>query len=257
MHPCRPVWKALLITVMLMLASISKVQAGTILIGSGAAMNTGQGQLLVGCNDLEVAGDFGGLAAGAHNVSILTGGSLSHNQLSFSGDWENAGQVGVPGSVHWLDGCGVTDAQMTGSTDFSAFEISTSTGRTVRLQANATQQVTDSMILQGEPDELLVLRSTVSGQQAGLTLAPGSSQSIAFVDVSDIDSSGGQPIAPGGPGLKNSVDSGNNINWFQEVLSAIPVSTLGLIGTTLLIMLVALMGLGRARHAHASKEGMT
>lgn len=257
MHQRRFVWKALLITVMLMLASIAQVQAGTILIGTGAAMDTGQGQLLIGCNDLEVAGDFGGQAAGARDVSILAGGSLATDELSFSGDWENAGQVEVPGWVRWLEGCGATDAQMTGSTDFSAFEISTSTGRTVRLQANVTQQVTDSLILQGAPDELLMLRTTVSGQQAGLTLVPGGSQSIAFVDVSDMDSSGGQPMAPGSPGLHNSVDSGNNINWFQEVLSAIPVSTLGLIGTTLLIVLFALMGLGRARHAHVSKEGMT
>lgn len=257
MQPCRPDWKALLITALLVLSSLAQAQAGMILVGSGAAMDTGQGQLLVGCNDLEVAGDLGGQAAGARDVSILTGGSLSTDELSFSGDWENAGQVGVPGWVRWLDGCGVTDAQMTGSTDFAAFEISTSTGRTFRLQANVTQQVTDSLILQGAPVELLMLRSTVPGQQARLTLAPESSQSIAFVDVSDMDSSGGQPMAPGSPGLHNSVDSGNNINWFQEVLSAIPVSTLGLIATMLLIVLVALMGLVRARNAHVSKEGMT
>lgn len=251
------VWNPLLITAVLVLASVAQVQAGTILIGAGAAMDTGQGHLVLGCNDLEVAGDIGGHAAGARNVSILTGGSLNTDQLSFSGDWANTGQVEVPGLVRWLDGCGVLDAQMTGTTDFSALEISTTSGRTVRLEANATQRVTDSLILQGAPGALLMLRSTDPGQHAGLTLTPGASQSIAFVDVADLDSSGGQPMAPGSAVLHNSVDSGNNLDWFQEFLGAIPISSLGLIGTMLLILVISLMGLGRARHAPDSNEGMT
>lgn len=261
MHQRRLVCSPRLIIAMLALASVAQVQAGTVLIGPGAGMDTGQGQLVLGCNDLAVAGVFGGHAAGAGNVSILAGGSLSTDQLSFSGDWENAGQAEVPGSVRWLDGCNVLDAQMTGVTDFSALEISTTNGRTVRLQANATQHITDSLILQGAPDALLMLRSTVPGQHAGLTLAPEGSQSIAFVDVADMDSSGGQLMAPGSADLYNSVDSGNNLNWFQGFLSAIPVPvpvpTLGLTGTMLLILLIALMGLGRARHARLSNEGMT
>jgi hypothetical protein len=249
MHHRRLVWNPLLIVVMLLLASVAQVTAGTVLVGPGAGMDTGQGHLVLGCNDLEVAGSLGGHATGARHVSILTGGSLNTDQLSFSGDWDNAGQVEVPGLVRWLDGCGVLDAQMTASTDFSALEVNTTTGRTVRLQANATQHVTDSLILQGAPDALLMLRSTSPGQHAELTLAPGGSQSIEFVDVADMDSSGGQTMAPGSADLYNSVDSGNNINWFQGFFSAIPVPTLGLIGMMLLILLIALMGSSRARHA--------
>ncbi len=198
-----------------------------------------------------------GHAAGARNVSILTGGSLNTDQLSFSGDWANSGQIEVPGLVQWLDGCDVSDTQMTGTTAFSALEISTTSGRTVHLQANATQHVTDSLTLQGTSGALLMLRSTDPGQHAGLTMDPGGSQSVAFVDVADMDSSGGETMAPGSPDLHNSVDSGNNLNWFQEFLSAIPISTLGLVGTMLLILLISLMGLGRARHAPDSNEGMT
>jgi hypothetical protein len=72
-----------------------------------------------------------------------------------------------------------------------------------------------------------MLRSTVPGQHAGLTLAPGGSQSIAFVDVADMDSSGGQTLAPGSADLYDSVDSGNNLNWFQGFLTQIPIPTLG------------------------------
>lgn len=258
--PVRPrwfVWNHCLIMAMLILAPVAQVQAGTVLIGSGAGMDTGQGHMVLGCNDLEVAGDIGGHAAGARDVSIFTGGSLSTDQLSFSGDWENAGQVAVSGLVRWLDGCDVLNAQMTGDTGFSALEISTTNGRTVRLQANAMQHVTDSLILQGAPDALLMLRSIDPGQQAGLTLAPGGNQSISFVDVADMDSSGGQTMAPGSATLHNSLDSGNNINWFRGISSPIPVSTLGLISTILLILFIALMGLDRARHARVSNEDMT
>lgn len=246
-----------LISAILILTSVAQVQAGTVLVGSGAEVDTGQGQLVLGCNDLEVAGGIGGHAIGARNVSILAGGSVSTDQLSFSGDWVNDGHVEVSGLVRWLDGCEVLDAQMAGSTDFSALEIRTTDGRTVRLHVDATQHVSDSLILQGAPDALLMLRSTGPGQHAGLALAPAGSQSIAFVDVADMNSSGGQAMAPGSPDLYNSVDSGNNVNWFQEILGAIPVPALGLIGTMLLILSIALMGLHRARHAHESNEGMT
>ena len=249
MHQRRLVRVPCLITAILVLVSIAQVQAGTLRVGSGAEMDTGQGQLVLGCNDLEVSGSFGGHAAGARNVSIFNGGAVTTDQLSFSGDWDNAGQVEVPGLVSWLDGCNVMDAQMSGITDFSALAISTTNGRTIRLQANATQQVSDSLILQGAPDALLTLRSTVPGQHAGLTLSPSGSQSIAFVDVADIDSSGGQALAPGSADLSDSVDSGNNLNWFQGVMSAVPIPTLGLIGTMLMILFIALMGAGRARHA--------
>jgi hypothetical protein len=245
-----------LILAMLVLATVAQVQAGTVLVGSDAAMDSGQGQLILGCNNLEVAGEISGRAIGAGNVSILSGGSLSTDLLSFSGDWENAGQAEVPGSVRWLDGCEVLDAQMAGNTVFSALEIHSTDGRTVRLLANATQHVTDSLILEGAADSLLTLRSTAPGQHAGLTLAPAGSQSIAFVDVADMNSSGGQTMAPGSPDLYDSIDSGNNVNWFRGISSAIPVSTLGLIGTMLLVLLIALMGLDRARHTRESNEGM-
>lgn len=253
----RLVWNIRLIFAILTLASVAQVQAGTVIVGSGAEMDTGQGQLVLGCNDLEIAGGLGGHVAGTRNVSILAGGSLSTDQLSLSGDWENHGHVEVPGLVRWLDGCEVLVAQMAGSTDFLALEVSTTDGRMVRLQANTTQSVADSLVLQGAPDALLMLRSTVPGQHAGLVLAPAGSQSISLVDVADINSSGGQAMAPGSPELHGSVNSGNNINWFQEILSAIPVSTLGLIGTMLLILLIALMGLDRARNTRESNEGMT
>jgi hypothetical protein len=81
MHQRRLVRIPCLITVMLILASIAQVQAGTVLVGPGAAMDTGQGHLVLGCNDLEVAGSLGGHATGARNVSILNGGSLTTDQL--------------------------------------------------------------------------------------------------------------------------------------------------------------------------------
>lgn len=252
MHQRIPVWT---FTAMLVLLSAGPLQAGTVMVGPGAGLDTGAGQLNLGCNDLTVAGDFGGHVVGAGNVSVLGGGSLNTDQLSFSADWQNAGQAEVPGSVQWLDGCDALDVQMTGVTEFSTLEISTNNGRAVRLQANATQQVTGALTLQGAPGALLTLRSTMPGQFAGLSLAPQGSQSIAFVDVADIDSSDGQLMAPGSAELSNSVDSGNNLNWFREFASAIPVPTLGLTGAMLLIFMFVLMSVGRFRHARSSMRG--
>jgi hypothetical protein len=102
MHRRRLVWSPVLIVVMLLLASVAQVTAGTVLVGPGAGMDTGQGHLVLGCNDLAVAGGLGGHATGARHVSILIGGSLNTDQLSFSGDWDNAGQC----RPVWLGGLG-------------------------------------------------------------------------------------------------------------------------------------------------------
>jgi hypothetical protein len=53
---------------------------------------------------------------------------------------------------------------------------------------------------------------------------------------------------PGSADLYGSVDSGNNLNWFEGFFNAIPAPTLGLIGMMLLVLLIALTGSSRARH---------
>jgi hypothetical protein len=80
--------------------------------------------------------------------------------------------------------------------------------------------VLDALMLQGAAGNLLVLRSSMTGQQAFLKLDPGGSQSIDYVDVADIGATG-QTLA-----AANSVDSGNTTGWsLVTSASATPTGT--------------------------------
>ena len=66
---------------------------------------------------------------------------------------------------------------------------------------------------------------------------------MSAVDVQDIDSSGGETIAPGPPASFNSLDSGNNTNWFIAVIQEIlPVDTLPTPLLAVLALLLLLLG---------------
>ena len=119
------------------------------------------------------------------------------------------------------DGCMPNQSNITGSSTFFALQIMTSTGKTVDFQAGATQTVLDSLTLLGTAGNLLVLRSSMPGQQAFLNLGPMGAQMIDYVNVADIGATG-QALAAG----PNSVDSGNTSGWsFGEVASATPTRT--------------------------------
>jgi hypothetical protein len=65
--------------------------------------------------------------------------------------------------------------------------------------------------------------------------------------VQDIDASAGESIANGPPARFNSVDSGNNSNWFISAIQEIvPVNTLPVPLLGLLVLLTFLVG-ARAR----------
>jgi hypothetical protein len=220
--------------------------AQEILVGSDANISLGSGSLDFGCGNLSVAGTFSvnaGSAFGIRDAVISTGrvdgGSGS---LSLSGNWENLGQFAAQsGSVQVVDGCAVSSSVFTGDTTFGYLSLETNTGKEAIFTSGSTQTVTRGLSLTGMEGNRLAIRASQAGADAAITLAAGASQLISWVDVQDINSGGGQVLAPGSPMSFLSLDSGNNLNWFIESISAIPVDTLpfpviGLLAVLLLLV---------------------
>ncbi|TVQ40152.1 MAG: hypothetical protein EA370_04095 [Wenzhouxiangella sp.] len=236
--------KALPLLVALAL-SANPAAAGVVVVGSGSNLLTGSGQIELGCGDMEIAGSLSGEVTGARNINFTAGAALTGAVLSLSGDWINNGPQALDAIVDWRDGCGVTASNMLGSSDLPALNITSESGREVRFEANAEQRIVNSLGLTGTPDTRLRLRSTDPMLYAGLTLDFGASQLIDSVDVARIDSSAGQSIAPGDPADYNSVRAGPVRNWFT--LPPIPIPTLGLVSSSLLVLIMILIGLFHQR----------
>jgi hypothetical protein len=177
-------------------------------IGGSSTVKLGDALLKLGCNDLHIQ-SAGTLQAQASTIRI-------------GGNWDNQGTFDAgTGTVIFEDGCVPNMSSIAGSNTFFALQTMTSAGKTVDLEAAVTQTVLDALTLLGTVGNLLVLRSSMPGQQAFLTLQPGGSQNIDYVDVADIGATG-QTLVAGA----NSVDSGNTTNWsFLGVPSATPTST--------------------------------
>lgn len=229
------------ITMLIIALTLQPVMAGMVKIEEGSSVFTGSGQIDLGCGDAEIAGSLAGSLIRARDLTFSPGASTSGASLSLSGNWINNGPRALNALVDWRDGCGVTESIMLGNSDVTALHITSDSGREIRIDTDGEQRVSDSLSLIGSTGHLLRLRPTSAHQFARLSLNFGGSQMIDSVDVARIDSSAGQDIAPGMPGDYNSLRSGPVRNWF--LLPAVPVSTLGVTSTVLLILLMGLLGL--------------
>lgn len=218
---------------------------GRVLIGEGSGIDTGRGQLAIGCASLTVAGLASGQWSGIEDIELAPSARLETSRLEFGGDWHGTGVHDVPGEVAWQQQCDRFDGSMRGSTRFAALSVTTTSGLLRRFDVDGEQTITGSLRLAGG-EMPLVLRSTVPGEAARLTVPAPASWSIRGVDVADIDSSAGQALAPGDPANRQSRDSGGNHNWFLGAL-ALPIPLLGAPG--LLIFALALLVLGWQRLA--------
>jgi hypothetical protein len=230
------------------LLSPSYLSAQTISVASGTQLSLGAGSIDAGCGDLAVAGTFSvgsGSANSIRNVAInpgtINGGSGS---INLSGDWANQGTFNAQtGSINITDGCGTTASTVTGDNTFNRFSATTTTGKQLESAAGSSQTFSGGLTLGGSGSDRLVVRTSSPGTTAAFVLDQGASQSISGVDVADIDSSAGEPIAPGPPARFNSVDSGNNTNWFIAAIQEImPVDTLPAPMLAILVLLILLLG---------------
>ncbi len=225
----------------------ASASAGTLLVSEGAQLHTGNGEIAMDCGDLELAGQLSGRLTNLASVSVAETAVFESGLLSFSGDWTGHDAQEFGGTVRWLDGCGFTESHMMGHNTFSRLEITSASGRTVRFQTGARQMVNHFLLLHGVNGNPLVVRSTAAGVQASLVLAQQGGQSIQAVDVGDINSSDGQGLSPFQPFSTNSIDAGNNMNWFQSARMAAAIPSMSVFGTLVLTLLLALVGLNSLR----------
>ena len=226
---------------------------GRVVIGAGSQIDTGSGQVGLGCASLTVAGLAAGQWSGIENVELTSSARMETTELDFGGDWSAATFQDVPGQVHWLEQCDRTEGSLLGNNRFASLTVSTSTGVLRRLDADGEQTITESLRLIGGGMPLM-LRSTVAGQAARLTAPVSATWVIQSVDVADINSSGGQGLAPGDPGNYQSQDSGGNSNWFLGAV-ALPIPLLGWPG--LLLLLLTTLAIGWRRLAEGSPTSKT
>ena len=226
----------------------SHLSAQTISVPPGAHLLLGAGSIDAGCGDLAVAGTFSlgsGSANSIRNVTInpgtIHGGSGS---INLSGDWVNQGTFNAQsGTVNITDGCGTTVSRLAGDSTFNRFTGTTTTGKQLQPAAGSAQTFSGGLTLGGSGSDRLLVRTSSPGTTSAFTLNQGASQSISGIDVADIDSSAGETIAPGPPARFNSVDSGNNTNWFIGAIQEIvPVDTLPAPMLAILALLMLLLG---------------
>ena len=214
----------------------SSASAGTVMVGSGAAVDLGTGSVALGCADLDVAGT---LAAGSvgftggRDVTILPSGVVDGGTatLELSGDWDNGGTF-VPGTstVRIVDGCSLLSGMIRGKSSFHALEIESASGRQVTFEAGTTQQVTGAFSVVGVDGNRLKIRSSQDGVAAYLDVTGASSAS--YVDVQDNDATPGNPI----PLDSGSVKGPNTPGWqLSAVVPLLPPLALGLLALGLVV----------------------
>ena len=214
----------------------SSASAGTVMVGSGAAVDLGTGSVALGCADLDVAGT---LAAGSvgftggRDVTILPSGVVDGGTatLELSGDWDNGGTF-VPGTstVRIVDGCSLLSGMIRGKSSFHALEIESASGRQVTFEAGTTQRVTGAFSVVGVDGNRLKIRSSQDGVAAYLDVTGASSAS--YVDVQDNDATPGNPI----PLDSGSVKGPNTPGWqLSAVVPLLPPLALGLLALGLVV----------------------
>ncbi|MCM8791143.1 MAG: autotransporter-associated beta strand repeat-containing protein, partial [Candidatus Omnitrophica bacterium] len=156
----------------------------------------------------------GGALTGASG-DIDVNGTLTHSggtinapsgKLYVSGDWTRTGGTFNAGTgTVVFDG---TDQTISGSTTFNNLDKTVLVSRTLTFEAGSTQTITGTCTLKGAAGNLLLLRSSTIGTQ--WKIDPAGGRNISYVDVQDSNNINAIIINP-----PNSIDSGNNINWFS------------------------------------------
>lgn len=218
--------RALIWLASILLLACEAASAQGITVEPGATVSLGSGQIDLGCGNLVINGQLSigtGSATGIRDVDI-SGGNLAGGSgtVSLSGNWTNSGSFAAgTGAVTVVDGCDTNTSALAGDNDFNDFSVTSSSGKLLNVAANSSHFFASSLTLQGVVGNLLQIRSSVPGVQVFFSLDAAGFQSIFAVDVADNNATGGQGLAPGAPGDSQSVDSGNNDNWFIDLLDLI------------------------------------
>ncbi len=153
--------------------------------------------------------------------------SMSGGTLTLSGNLINTNGIfrATTGSVV-LDGGNQT---LSGSNTFYNLRKAVTTQKTLTLATGKTQSVSGTLILQGITGSLLLVRSTVAGQQSYLNLEQNSgAQTIDHVNVQD-NYATGQILScfAGNVYGEGCMDFGNNRDWNFGVINLAAKTVLG------------------------------
>jgi hypothetical protein len=222
---------------------------GAISIPAGGSLSLGSGALDLGCTDMTVGGNLQvGSAAvtTVHDVTIQAGttpdGTLDggSGSITLAGNWSDGGTF-IPGtsSVFFVDnpGC-ATSSAFSGNTAFHNLSLVSNLGKAYTFPPGTTQSILQGLTIQGTLANPIQITSGVPGSPGFISLAPGGTQNISHVGVSD-NWATGQPLAPF---LTNEGGTGNSRGWFGVLLNS-PIPALGAGGIGLLALILAGLGI--------------
>ncbi|MEO8672994.1 MAG: hypothetical protein ABI411_16880 [Tahibacter sp.] len=217
-----------------------------IVIPAGAQWRVGDGAVKAGGADLRVAGQMQvqtGDVLGLRHLDVQPGGSVDNGSgvIQLAGDWRNAGNfTGASGGVQFVDGLGLTTAQVTGSSAFFDVSFLSSIGKRYVFVVGSVQSVAGLLGISGVTGAPIQFASSTAGQFASIDLLPSGTQNIAHIGVSDVHAVG-QALAPT---LINEGGTGNDNGWFGgggPTIPPTPAPTLSPLSMMLLIALLAML----------------
>jgi hypothetical protein len=188
-----------------------------------------------------------------------TNGAGGNSAITCEGNWTNSGTFTATNSTVTFDGTGTQDITSGGS-PFNTIEITNSTSDVTFLDDLTATNFTSNtgsvamkftagddytitnLTLNGAPGNRITLRSTILGSWWYLNVS--GAQSLSYVDVSDSNASGGDPVVCSNEciGLNE-----NNDNWVGLLVSIPTMTEWGMIIFMVLAGLGAIYYLRRKR----------
>lgn len=232
--------------------------AQTVAIGAGDRWQTDDAIVDLDCAALNVAGDLDAGNAqirGIHHLSISGQVAAQSALIGVGGDWINHGSFQAGNSTVALgDRCDEALSMVIGSSAFSTLQLTSARGKSYAFEAGQTQFVLQGLNLAGTTGNRLSVRSTQSGSQASVALSEIGVQQISWIDVADMVAPVGSAwIAPAAPESFNSIDSGNNVRWFQR-LDPVQLPAVSLLTTITLALGLVLLAM-RSRRLRLGSSG--
>lgn len=220
---------------------------GAITVPAGGTVSLAGGSIDLGCTDVTVAGNLqvgSALITTVRNVTIQAGappdGTLDggSGSITLAGNWSNSGTFNSgSSSVFFVDnpGCSASST-IGGGTTFFNLSLVSNLGKVYTFVPGATQTILQALTIQGTLANPIQITSGVAGNPGFTNLAPGGSQNISHLGVSD-NWAVGQALAPLST---NEGGSGNASGWFgNAAILATAIPTIGTAGIALLALILA------------------
>ncbi|MFO0416876.1 MAG: SUMF1/EgtB/PvdO family nonheme iron enzyme [Pseudomonadota bacterium] len=166
---------------------------------------TDSGDTVSATGTVTLGGNFSQSGAGTFSAptTLSVPGNFTRTGGTFT---RNSGTVSLTG----------TNQTISGSTTFNNLSKTVTSAATLTFGAGSTQTVAGQLTLTGAAGQLLSLRSSTPATRWNVN---PTTWSVSYVDVQDGENLAASAIAP-----TDSVNSGNNQNWFA-VATATPTST--------------------------------